>query len=91
MFRKFTILNSRSTTAQEAEEIEILFNLNHIISIKPIRISRSDKLLNGFWLRTSNGKKYRASRIPDDLLTIIGEKYQGTINLASDSDEQPFQ
>lgn len=89
-FHKFTVFNAKSSP-QEAEEIEVLFNLDHIISIKPIRIARSDKLLNGFWIRTTNGKKYRASKIPDELLGIIGEKYQGTVNLVSDSDEQPFQ
>ncbi len=89
-FQKFTIFNAKSSP-QEAEEIEVLFNLDHIISIKPIRISRADKLLNGFWIRTSNGKKYRASKIPDELLGIIGEKYQGAVNLSPDSDEQPFQ
>jgi hypothetical protein len=89
-FQKFTVFNSKATP-QEAEEVEVLFNLDHIISIKPIRISRSDKLLNGFWIRTSNGKKYRASKIPDDLISIIGEKYQGAVNLTPDGDEQPFQ
>ncbi len=89
-FRKFTVFNPKSMP-QEAEEVEVLFNLNHIVSIKPIRISRSDKLINGFWIRTSNGKKYRASQIPEDLLSVIGEKYQGTVNIIGDSDEQPFQ
>lgn len=84
-FRKFKILGT------EGEEIEVLFNLDHIISIKPIRISRPDKLLNGFWIRTTNGKKYRASSIPDELLHIIGLKYQGTININIDTEEQPFQ
>jgi hypothetical protein len=87
-FRKFKILDLRGSSD---EEIEVLFNLDHIISIKPIRIARPDKLLNGFWIRTTNGKKYRASKIPDDLLEIIGEKYQGQININLDSDEQPFQ
>jgi hypothetical protein len=89
-FQKFTIINSK-TSPTEAEEVEVLFNLDHIISIKPIRISRMDKILNGFWIRTSNGKKYRASKIPDELVNIIGEKYQGTVNIIADSDEQPFQ
>jgi hypothetical protein len=89
-FRKFTVFNSKASP-QEAEEVEVLFNLDHIVSIKPIRISRSDKLINGFWIRTSNGKKYRASRIPDEILSVIGQKYQGTVSLLSDSDEQPFQ
>ncbi len=91
MFKKFTIFNAKTSNPQEAEEIEVLFNLDHIISIKPIRISRSDKLLNGFWIRTTNGKKYRASKIPDELLSVIGEQYQGTINIAPETDEQPFQ
>ena len=90
-FQKFTIFHTKPAPGQEAEEIEVLFNVDHIISIKPIRISRSDKLLNGFWIRTTNGKKYRASKIPSDLLSIIGEKYQGPVNLMADSDEQPFQ
>lgn len=89
-FQKFTVINSK-TSPTEAEEVEVLFNLDHIISIKPIRISRMDKILNGFWIRTSNGKKYRASKIPDELVNIIGEKYQGTVNIIADSDEQPFQ
>ncbi|MGE3608737.1 MAG: hypothetical protein AB7I27_04040 [Bacteriovoracaceae bacterium] len=87
-FQKFNILNPKG---QELEEVEVLFNLDHIISIKPIRIARPDKLLNGFWIRTTNGKKYRASKIPDSLLEIIGEKYQGTVNISLDSEEQPFQ
>ena len=90
-FRKFSILDMKTTGSTSAEEVEVLFNLDHIISIKPIRISRPDKLLNGFWIRTTNGKKYRASKIPDDLLEIIGEKYQGSVNITIDPDEQPFQ
>ncbi len=87
-FHKFSILDTKA--AQETE-IEVLFNLDHIISIKPIRISRPDKLLNGFWIRTTNGKKYRASKIPDELLSVIGEKYQGQVNVTGDADDQPFQ
>ncbi len=90
-FKKFKVFNAKSTQGQELQEVEVLFNLDHIISIKPIRISQPNKLLNGFWIRTSNGKKYRASAIPDDLLSIIGEKYQGSVNITLETDEQPFQ
>jgi hypothetical protein len=90
-FRKFSILDIKASGSTETEEVEVLFNLDHIISIKPIRISRPDKLLNGFWIRTTNGKKYRASKIPDELLGVIGEKYQGQVNIPVDSDDQPFQ
>lgn len=90
-FRKFSILDIKATGSNsEPGEVEVLFNLDHIISIKPIRISRPDKLMNGFWIRTTNGKKYRASKIPDDLLAVIGEQYQGLISI-KDSDDQPFQ
>lgn len=88
-FRKFNILDTK--VAGQETEIEVLFNLDHIISIKPIRINRPDKVLNGFWIRTTNGKKYRASEIPEDLLSVIGVKYQGQINLALENDDQPFQ
>ena len=88
-FRKFNILDTK--VAGQESEIEVLFNLDHIISIKPIRISRPDKLLNGFWIRTTNGKKYRASKIPEDLLEVIGEKYSSPINMALETDDQPFQ
>ena len=90
-FRKFTILNIKASGSSESEEVEVIFNLDHIISIKPIRISRPDRLINGFWIRTTNGKKYHAAKIPDDLLELIGEKYQGQVNISMDSDEQPFQ
>ena len=90
-FGKFSILDIKASGSPGTEEVEVLFNIDHIISIKPIRISRPDKLLNGFWIRTTNGKKYRASKIPDDLLEIIGEQYQGLVNMPVDSDEQPFQ
>jgi hypothetical protein len=88
-FQKFSILDTK--VAGQESEVEILFNLDHIISIKPIRISRPDRLLNGFWIRTTNGKKYRASKIPDEILSVIGEKYQGQVNVSLDTDEQPFQ
>ena len=90
-FGKFSILDIKASGSRATEEVEVLFNIDHIISIKPIRISRPDKLLNGFWIRTTNGKNDRASRIPDDLLEIIGEQYQGLVNVPVDSDEQPFQ
>lgn len=90
-FRKFKILSSKTNSGQVSDETEMLINLDHIISIKPIRISKEDKLLNGFWIRMTNGKKYKASQIPDELLSVIGEKYQGIINTSLELDEQPFQ
>ncbi|HXH30358.1 MAG TPA: hypothetical protein VNJ01_06075 [Bacteriovoracaceae bacterium] len=90
-FEKFKILNTKTGAGQDAEEVEVLFNLDHIISIKPIRIARPDKLINGFWIRTTNGKKYRASSIPESLVNLIGIQYQGTVNVLLENDDQPFQ
>jgi len=43
--------------------------------------------VNGFWIRTTNGKKYKAVKIPDNLLIAIGEKYATSINMGVDADE----
>jgi|GEM_PF-1122629 len=89
-FMKFSILNLKPGQTQETEEVEVLFNVDHIISIKPIRIARPDKLINGFWIRTTNGKKYKASKIPGELLEIIGEKYQGSVSINLDFEDSTF-
>lgn len=88
-FKKFKIINSNANSVDQ-EEVDILFNLDHIISIKPIRIAKPDQIINGFWIRTTNGKKYRASKIPQELLDLVGQEYQGKVNLGMDMDEQPF-
>ncbi len=91
-FQKFTILNPKDTVTARETEVEMLINLNHIVSIKPIRISNPDKLVNGFWIRTTNGKKYKAVQIPGELLKTIGEQYAKPITVALDGDDdQPFQ
>ncbi len=94
-FQKFLIINPKEDVLNKTQsEVEILFNIDHIISIKPIRIATSDKLVNGFWIRTTNGKKYKATKIPQELLGIIGEKYSGdTSQFESDVDleESAFQ
>lgn len=87
-FKKFVILTPKDSLGRDLEEVEMLFNLDHIVSLKPIRINRPDKLINGFWIRTTNGKKYKATKIPDELVQLIGDKYiaqTGTI----DPDAQP--
>ena len=49
----------------------LLINTDHIISLKPIRMVVEDKLVMGYWIRTSNGKKYRAVEIPENLKTML--------------------
>lgn len=56
----------------------LLINTDHIVSLKPIRMVVDEKLVLGFWIRTTNGKKYRAVEIPESIKSILGK---------SDSDE----
>ncbi|MFA6238391.1 MAG: hypothetical protein WC635_13745 [Bacteriovorax sp.] len=51
----------------------LLINTDQIVSLKPIRMVVEEKLVKGYWIRTTNGKKYRAVDIPDQLKTILNE------------------
>lgn len=51
----------------------ILINTDHIVSLKPIRMVVDEQLVKGFWIRVTNGKKYRAVEIPNQLVEIIDE------------------
>ena len=58
----------------------ILININHIISIKPINMMVNESLINGYWIRTSNGKKYRATDIPEALSTLLDDSEKKNLN-----------
>jgi hypothetical protein len=85
-FGKFTILNPKDQNTARETEVEMLINIDHIVSLKPIRIASPDRLINGFWIRTTNGKKYKAVKIPSELLKTIGEEYASPINVNMDLD-----
>jgi hypothetical protein len=85
-FKKFTILNTRDPHLSVETEVDILINMDHVVSIKPIRIASPDRLVNGFWLRMTNGKKYKAVRIPSELIPVIGEEYIAPISINYDHD-----
>lgn len=51
----------------------LLINTDHIVSLKPIRMVVEEKLVKGYWIRTTNGKKYRAVEIPSKLKEILNE------------------
>lgn len=70
-FDKFNIISDRDVQALEETTETILLNLDHIISIKPIRIVTENGVIFGHWIRMSNGKKYRATKIPDNLEALI--------------------
>lgn len=72
-FLKFSIVNEDNSIQSNNENI-MLLNSDHIVSIKPIKISTKDQaVIDGFWLRLSNGKKYKATRIPESLKEIFSE------------------
>lgn len=66
-FAKFTIISQRNIQALGDTNEIMLLNLDHIISVKPIQIPMDEKVMDGYWIRTSNGKKYRAIEIPEAL------------------------
>lgn len=76
-FEKFNIISDRDVQALEETTETILLNLDHIISIKPIRIVTENGVLYGHWIRMSNGKKYRASKIPESLARLISVPKSG--------------
>lgn len=70
----------------------LLINTDHIVSLKPIRMVVDEKLVMGYWIRTTNGKKYRAVEIPASLNAILGvnEAHISTtvLNVLSDDPTQ---
>lgn len=75
-FYRFVIIkeakesDSGEETQPRQEEV-ILVNVDHIVSIKPIRVMLKSHLYEGHWLRLSNGKKYRALEIPLELQFLL--------------------
>jgi len=85
----FKILTD-SNQQMDFDVTPILINEDHLVSIKPIKMMINDHLLDGYWIRTSNGKKYRAIEIPQELKDLLetGEK-KSLSELMSGSDSQP--
>lgn len=64
---KFIILN-HNENQQSEEKTSILINPDHIISVKPIKMTTSDRnIIDGYWVRLSNGKKYKAIQVPESI------------------------
>lgn len=71
--KKFTIL-TRNTSTEQDERSSILINLEHIISVKPIKMTTDTReVIDGYWIRLSNGKKYRAIQLPMIVLENLEE------------------
>ena len=81
LFLKFKILQTKEEHSVETNLVNILFNINHIVSIKPIKIVLEDSILNGFWIRLTNGKKYKATEIPLSLKDLLTEAEEANLSL----------
>ena len=68
----FKILTD-SNQQMDFDVTPILINEDHLVSIKPIRMMINDNLLDGYWIRTSNGKKYRAIEVPEEYKAQMDE------------------
>lgn len=72
--QKFTITNFNESM-QKHESTDILLNPNHIVSMKPIKMTTNDqRVIEVFWIRLSNGKKYKATRIPAAFHDLLNQE-----------------
>lgn len=76
-FEKFTIVSERDVQALEDTHETILLNLDHIVSIKPINIVVDQGVIQGYWIRMTNGKKYRAVEVPEAVEKMAGKSDLG--------------
>jgi hypothetical protein len=73
-FEKFVIVSQRDVQALEDTNEVILLNLDHIVSVKPIKIVLETEVKQGYWIRMSNGKKYRAIEVPAAIAKMCEEE-----------------
>lgn len=74
--QKFKIVSPKDGQSVDSVFETLLINTDHIISLKPIRMVVEEKLIMGYWIRTTNGKKYRAVEIPEKLITLLEDEAQ---------------
>ena len=68
---KFKII-THNEAQQVDDKTSILINLDHIISVKPIKLTTVEReVIDGYWVRLSNGKKYKAIQIPESIKTAF--------------------
>lgn len=71
--QKFKIVSPKDGQSVDNVFETLLINLDHVISLKPIRMVVEEKLVKGYWIRTTNGKKYRAVEVPDQIKSLLNE------------------
>lgn len=89
--QKFKIVSPKDGQSVDNVFESLLINTDHIISLKPIRMVVEEKLVMGYWIRTTNGKKYRAVEVPDQIKTLLEDEAQISnvkLNVLSDEPTQ---
>jgi hypothetical protein len=72
--QKFKII-THNESQQIDEKTSILLNTEHIISVKPIKLTTVERqVIDGYWIRLSNGKKYKAIQVPEMIKKLFSEQ-----------------
>ena len=90
-FIKIWVLNEKSSQGMGEELVPVLFNESNIVSIKPIRIVKEEKIIEGYWIRTTGNKKYRAASIPKELSELFEDDDIQAQMISSSSSHGPSQ
>jgi 2-keto-4-pentenoate hydratase len=83
---EFSILNLKNDMPMDLTSTPMLINPDHIVSVKPINIVLSGNIIRGHWVRLSNGKKYKAIKIPQEIATLfknINDEELNIINIGN--------
>ena len=71
--QKFTII-THNEAQQIDEKTSLLINLEQIVSVKPIKLTTTNReVVDAYWIRLTNGKKYRAVQVPTIILNALKE------------------
>ena len=71
MLAKFNVLNSENDQSLEGIDYPILLNTDQIASVKSINIMYKGNIIKGFWVRMVSGKKYKATRVPVEIKSLL--------------------
>lgn len=66
-FKKFQLYQAQEDRLIDGQGVTMLINLDHLVSLKPINVPTAEGIVRAYWLRLSNGKKYKATQIPEEL------------------------
>lgn len=71
MLKKFSIICQKDIQSIDNQNESILLNMNHVVSVKMIKMIVNEDVAEGFWIRMSNGKKYRAIEVPNEIKELL--------------------